>query len=124
MIKRKLTILLLLAISSANAQEQKRVFDKKFWTLSSIDYASSFADATASSRYIKPSSECHELNPMWGGKYPSTVRYYGQSLAITGGAMLLSYELKKHNKKWWSLPMIIDAGAHTVGTVQTLKNCQ
>jgi hypothetical protein len=96
------------------AQEQRRVADKKFWTLTAYDFAMTQIDIQTtmwslnSRKYV-----CKEtFSAAFVGEHPNRVTLEATGVASNVGFSLLSYWLKKRGSNKWWIPQMTSGTAH------------
>lgn len=62
----------------------------------------------------------YEMDPLYS-RNPSPRRVYLQMALTTAAVDVLSWELKRHHKRWWAAPLLIDTVFHFVGATQTVE---
>ena len=104
---------------------------RSFWTLAAVDLAATAGDMATTVALVGHTRGCpFEVgNPALYGSKPAAARTIAVMGAITSGAILTSYEMRRHNAhlwrlKLWALPMAYDAYGHTWGTINNLTVCR
>ena len=120
---RKLAAYILLVLFARTTMQGT---DKPFVTLTSVTVAGSFFDARAS--IIRPERRealvCGREGNAWlYGRYPTPARTYGQMLGTTAIMIGASYVLRKRHSRFWSVPMLWDAGNHWWGAAEHYTTC-
>jgi len=106
------------------------VVDKKFAALATLNTLSSFADSytTTWARENWLAGKQNVCNverqsPYLYGTHPTPGRAYAVAAGKSIGTTAVSYYLRKHNHKLWSLPMIVNSAFGLQGMSQNLVMC-
>jgi len=107
-------------VSSSFAQQDIKVFDKKFLAVSAALWGSTIFDIETTYSCIRAST-CYERNPIIRSFFhagrPAT---YGFCAGANGVVLYSSYRLRKSSnptarKLWWVVPVITAAGHAIIG---------
>ncbi len=107
-------------------QLKPRIADKKFWTLTAVQFGAAVFDIESSQAGLRNGAV--EGNPLFGS-HPSRARMYGISMPQTAAVCALGYWLKKTGRDtdakrgsslWWMLGAA-NATAHVALSVHNLQ---
>ena len=109
---------------------ETRIVDKKFIALSIISTGSTFADSytTLFARQNWLAGKQNVCNieaqsPYLYGRHPTVARAYIVASGKSVGSVAAAYYLRKHHIKWWSLPLLANAGLSLQGVTQNMIAC-
>jgi hypothetical protein len=107
-----------------------RLLDKKFLSLAIISTASIFADSyttiwAGQNWRAGKQNVCNveSESPYLYGLHPTAVRSYLVGAGKSVGTVALSYYLRKHHSRFWSLPFIATSGFSLEGASHNLVIC-
>jgi hypothetical protein len=111
---------------SPDAPSSARIADKSFWTTIAITISTNSADAFTTAKWVGNADHCQyeAWSPWLYGRQPSAGRTVGVMAAETVGVASFSYFLKKKEKRYWRLPLLLSAGAHSMGAIHNFSNCR
>ena len=115
---RRLSLLLLL-LSPAFATNGTEpggvpVVSPSFLVGQGVSFASAFMDAYSTNRCLAEGRV--EMNPFMGSR-PSPGRVYGFALGTSALSGFASYEMRKHHRAFWFLPVISNTTGHAAGAI-------
>jgi hypothetical protein len=93
-----------------------KVMDREFFAAMTVLAAAKTADGITSIRMLNRG--CHETNPIFGERYPSSGRIAGTNAAYLAGEVALAYTLKRlgQNHRWtkhlWLIEPAYQVGGH------------
>jgi hypothetical protein len=106
------------------------VIDKKFVALATINTLGTFADSYtttwARQNWLAGKQDvCNveKQSPYLYGTHPTPGRAYAVAAVKSVGTTAASYYLRKHHRRLWSLPMIVNAAFGLQGMGQNLATC-
>jgi hypothetical protein len=107
-----------------------RIVDKKFIALTIISTGSTFADSytTLFARQNWLAGKQNICNvetqsPYLYGRHPTVARAYIVASGKSVGWTAAAYYLRKRHIKWWSLPLVANAGLSLQGVTQNMMAC-
>ena len=110
--------------------ENKPVIDAKFLSLAFVSTASTFSDsyttlfATQNWRAGKTGVCNAEVQSAYlYGTHPTAGRAYAVASIKSAGSIFMSYYLRKHHSKLWSLPLFANTAISLEGTTQNMRSC-
>jgi len=112
------------------APKPARIFDKKFLALAAVSTASTFADsyttlfATQNWRAGKTNVCNMETESAFlYGTHPTPGRAYTVAAVKSAGTIALSYYLRKHHRKFWSIPLFANTALSLQGVSRNMVLC-
>ncbi len=93
------------------APEQRKVIDKKFILLGSLVAATTTADMEFT-QACQDAATCKEMNPTIPRERWAK---HMVNVPTNAAVMYWAYRWKKHGKKLWWVPPLVDIGVHAVG---------
>lgn len=108
---KKLSLIALLTLATLTHAQQSPTLDRKFAVLAGTAASLMVSDYELTQRCLK-TFKCHESNPMLPHGH---IGMYAAGASVNTGAFLLSYEMKKHHKRLWWVPIALVIAAHTEG---------
>ena len=109
-----------------DAPSSARIADKAYWLTTAITISANSADAFTTAKWVGNADHCQveAWSPWLYGRQPSASRAVGIMAAETVGVASVSYFLKKTNKRYWRLPLLLSAGAHGMGALNNFTKCR
>jgi hypothetical protein len=111
---------------TADAPSSARTADKAFWLTTAITIGANSADAFTTAKWVGNRDHCQyeAWSPWLYGSQPSAARAVGVMAAETAGVASFSYVLKKKQKRYWRLPLLLSAVGHGMGAINNFSKCR
>lgn len=109
-----------------DAPSSAHTADKAFWLTTAITISANSADAFTTAKWVGNADHCQyeAWSPWLYGRQPSAGRAVGVMAAETVSVATFSYFLKKREKRYWRLPLLLSAGAHGMGAINNFSKCR
>ncbi|OGN15326.1 MAG: hypothetical protein A3J47_04175 [Candidatus Yanofskybacteria bacterium RIFCSPHIGHO2_02_FULL_43_22] len=127
MLRKAITFAVLFFIIGSNAfaqTQEKKTADKKFWAINSLMIGSTIYDIESTYLTLDRCATCYEKNPLMRSFVESgRPAAYSVQMAINGGIIYASYEMKKSQrfrKVWWAIPVAVTV-AHVVAGTHNIR---
>lgn len=118
------------AVKAPQATENKPVVDKTFIGLAIISTGATFSDSYttlfARENWLAGKQGVCNMEVQSAylyGTHPTVGRTYAVAAAKSVGTVAAAYYLRKHHSKFWSLPLIANAGISLEGVTQNMRAC-
>lgn len=110
--------------------EPTNVVDRKFLSLAIVSTGSTFADSYttlfARENWIagkKGVCNVEVQSAYLYGTHPTVARAYAVASAKSVGSIFAAYYLRKHHRRFWSVPLIANSAIGLQGVTQNMRAC-